>query len=203
MQLDKIRIRLEEPLDYRAVEELTRDAFWDKYRPGCTEHYILHIFRDHPDFIKELSYVLEANDRILAHIMYSKSIIETEDGRHPVITFGPISVLPEVQRQGLGSQLIRYTLGRAGELGYSSVAITGDPDYYSRFGFVSGDSLGIRYGGAPEGDPALYFMVRELKADDRSGVKGTFRESECYFIDDEEAEAFDRTFTPREKRKGA
>ena len=152
-ELNRMTIRPEEPRDYREVENLIREAFWNKYRPGCMEHYVLHRYRGLPEFVRELDYVAEEDGRIVAHIMYSRAQITADDGRSiPILIFGPVIVLPEKQGQGYGGRLIRYTLELAEQMGWGAVAITGDPGYYHRFGFVSGSALGIFYDGIPRSE---------------------------------------------------
>ena len=142
-----MRIQLEEPKDCREVENLTREAFWNKYRPGCMEHYVLHQYRDRPEFVRELDYVIEEEGKIVAHIMYSRASITADDGRTlPIMIFGPVSVLPEEQGKGYGSRLIRHTLELAEQMGCGAVAITGDPGYYHRNNIVSCSSVGIYCG---------------------------------------------------------
>ena len=201
-ELDNMTIRLEEPKDYRKVEELTREAFWNKYRPGCMEHYVLHRYRGRPEFVKELDYVMEEEGRLVAHIMYSRAQITADDGRIiPIMVFGPVSVLPEKQGGGRGGRLIRYTLELAEKMGCGAVAITGDLDYYHRFGFVSGSKLGVWYDGIPRGEEAPFFMVKELKEGFLKGVTGVYRDPEGYFVEDADVEAFDAGFPPKEKKK--
>lgn len=201
-ELGSMTIRLEEPNDYREVENLTREAFWNKYRPGCFEHYVLHQYRSRPEFVRELDYVIEENGKIIAHIMYSRAQITTDDGRTiPIMIFGPVSVLPEKQGEGYGSRLIRYTLDLAEKLGCGAVAITGDPDYYHRFGFVSGSKLGVYYDGIPRSEEAPFFMVKELKENFLKGVTGVYRDPEGYFVEDADVEAFDADFPPKEKKR--
>lgn len=201
-ELNSMTIRLEEPNDYREVENLTREAFWNKYRPGCFEHYVLHRYRDRPEFVKELDCVIEEGGRIVAHIMYSHAQITTDDGQTvPIMIFGPVSVLPEKQGKGYGGKLIRHTLDLAEKLGCGAVAITGDPDYYHRFGFVSGSALGIFYDGVPREEEAPFFMVKELKPGFLRGVTGVYRDPEGYLVDDAEVEAFDAGFPPKEKQR--
>ena len=195
-------IRLEEPRDYREVENLTREAFWNKYRPGCMEHYVLHCYRDRPEFMKELDYVMEEDGVIIAHIMYSRAQITGDDGRMiPILIFGPVSVLPEKQGRGYGGRLIRYTLEQAERLGWGAVAITGDPDYYHRFGFVSGTAMGVCYDGIPPTEEAPFFMVKELKEGFLRDVTGVYRDPEGYFVEDADVDAFDAGFPPKEKKK--
>ena len=105
-----ITIRPEKEYDYRIVEELTREAFWNLYFPGCVEHYLAHILRNHPDFIAEMDYVAEVDNKVVGNIMYTKSYVTDEDNHKiETITFGPLSVLPEYQKKGIGSSLIQYT----------------------------------------------------------------------------------------------
>ena len=202
MQMQQYEIRPEKPEEWREVEALTREAFWNVYRPGCMEHYILHRFRSRPDFIPSLSLVLEAQGRIVAHIMYCRAGIACDDGRKiPLVCFGPVSVLPAWQRQGYGSALIRDSLERAGKLGFGAVAITGDPCYYARFGFVDARSLGVYYGDMPRGEETPFFMLMQLKPGWLDGVTGVYHESDGYQYRDEDVEAFDAGFPPREKQK--
>lgn len=196
-----MEIRLEKPEDYREVENLTREAFWNKYRPGCMEHYVLHRYRSRPDFVKELDYVMEEGERIVAHIMYSRAQINTDDGRTvPIMVFGPVSVLPEMQGRGYGSKLIRHTLELAERIGCGAVAITGDPGYYHRFGFVSGSEMGVCYGGVPRGEEAPFFMVKELKEDFLRGITGIYKDPEGYLAEEADVEAFDAGFPPKKKK---
>lgn len=195
-------IRLETREDWHEVENLTREAFWNQYRPGCSEHYILHQFRNRPDFVKELDYVIEKDGRILAHIMYCKSEIRCDDGRMiPIMTFGPVSVLPEYQGKGYGSKLIRFTMGKAQELGCGAIAIIGNPDYYQRFGLISGHSMHIDYAAVPRGEEAPFFMVKELQSGYLTGIRGTFQDPDGYMVEEAEVEAFDAGFPPKEKKK--
>ncbi len=195
-------IRLEEPKDYREVEHLTREAFWNKYRPGCMEHYVLHCYRSRPEFVKELDYVVEEAGKIVAHIMYSYAQITGDDGRTvPILIFGPVSVLPEEQGKSYGSRLIRHTLDLAEKMGCGAVAITGDPGYYHRFGFVSGSRLGIYYDGVPRSEEAPFFMVKELKEGFLRDITGVYRDPEGYCVEDAAVDAFDADFPTKEKKK--
>ena len=122
--------------DYAAVEHLTREAFWNKYKPGCDEHYLVHILRGRDAVVTSLCDVCETDGEIVGHIFYTHAQIVCESGESfPVITFGPISVRPDMQGKGIGSRLIRTTMQRAADAGFAGVVITGNPDYYHRFGF--------------------------------------------------------------------
>ena len=111
-------IRPETPADYRETETLTRDAFWNVYQTGCMEHYILHVLRRDPAFVPELDLVMEKGRKLIGHVMYMRSEVRADDGRVlPTMTFGPISIAPEYQRQGYGAILLRHSLEAAGQMG--------------------------------------------------------------------------------------
>ena len=87
--MENLIIRNETEKDYRAVEELTREAFWNVYKPGADEHYFVHMMRKHPDFIPELAFVLELDGKIVGSIMYTKAWLEDETGaRREILSFG-------------------------------------------------------------------------------------------------------------------
>lgn len=199
----KIIIRHEKANEYRLVEELTRDAFYNVYAPGCVEHYILHRFRSLPSFIKELDYVLLDNDVIIAHIMYAKGEIKTSDGKIvPVICFGPVSVRVDKQKQGYGTLLINFTLKKAMRLGYGAVLICGNPNYYHRFGFVNASNFNIKYYGLDdESLDTSFFMIKELKTGYLKGIRGVYKDPEGYEINERDVEVFDATFPKKEKKR--
>ena len=96
MNQHDITIRQERKEDHRAVEELVREAFWNVYRPGCFEHYVIHVLRDDPAFVKELDLVMEQDGRLIGQNMFMETVIRADDGRDiPVLTMGPIGILPE------------------------------------------------------------------------------------------------------------
>ena len=144
----QIKIRLETPVDYSNVERITREAFWNHHVPGCDEHYLAHVLRQAECFLPKLDFVAELDGSVVGNIMYTKARIVGDDAvEYPVLSFGPISVLPEVQGRGIGGRLIRHTLALAKEMGHTAVLIYGDPDYYCRFGFVPAEqyNIGTRY----------------------------------------------------------
>ena len=197
MKLD-YTIRLETKNDYREVEALTREAFWNVYRPGCLEHFVLHKFRERADFIRQLSFVMEQNGKIIGHIMYAHSTILCDDGRKiPIMTFGPFSILPEKQGKGYGTALLCYSIEKAKELGAKALAITGNIAFYSKSGFVMGKTKNILYADDPA---AEYFLVKELDENFFSGISGTYNDPDGYFVDEVEAEAFDKNFPYKEKQ---
>lgn len=195
-------IRRETSDDYKAVENLTREAFWNVYRPGCTEHFVLHQFRERPEFVKELDYVLEIGGRIIGHIMFVRAEIETDDGRAlPVMTFGPISIHPDFQRKGYGKILLDFALQKAAEMGVGAVCMEGNINFYGKCGFDVASKSGIHYYAEPRDEVVPYFLLKQLKPGYLDGVTGVYKTPDGYFVDDDEAEAFDRQFLPKQKLK--
>ena len=189
-------IRLEEEKDYFNVENLTREAFWNVYRPGCFEHYVLHEFRKNKDFVKELDFVLEINGEIVGHIMFAKNFIRTINGKTPILTFGPFSIAPSYKHKGYGTILLNYALEKAKELGANAVAITGNFDFYSKFGFVKGKDIGILY---EDDNDADYFLVKELKENFLKNISGYYKDNDGYFVKEEDVEKFDKLFPYKKK----
>ncbi len=193
----ELRFRIEEPQDHRTVEELTREAFWNLHVPGCDEHLLAHNLRTCAAFVPELDFVAVSDGEIVGNIMCCRSKVVEDSGReHDVLTFGPVSVWPHLQKQGIGSTIIRHSLKVAADMGFKAVFIYGDPVYYTRFGFRGAEAFDIR---TSEGrfHPAL--MALELVPGALDGVSGRFFEGEAYTVDHAELETFDSTFAPKEK----
>ena len=190
-------IRTETEKDYKTAENVTREAFWNVYRPGCLEHYVLNRFRSNKNFIPQLSLVLEKDGEIIGHIMYARAEIETESGtKLPVMTFGPFSILPQYRGKGYGKQLLEYSMEQAAEMGAKALAITGDINLYGRFGFVVAKTKNIFYKEYPDAD---FFLIKELKDGFLSDIKGYYTDPDGYFVDEAEAEIFDTQFVPKQK----
>ncbi len=190
-------IRNETVADYKAVETITRDAFWNLTVPGCNEHYLAHIMRDHPDFIPELDLVAELDDRVIGNVMYTKARLVDEAGEElQILTFGPVSIHPEYQRRGYSRLLLEHSFQKAAELGYDVIVIFGNPDNYVGRGFVSCKRHNICLEGGVF--PAA-MLVKELQPDALDGRTWYYHESPVYNIDNEKAEEFDKQFEPREK----
>ena len=196
----EIILRKEQPEDYRIVEALTKEAFWNQHIPGCDEHYLLHIIRNAPCFIRELDYVAEIDGKIVGNIVYTKaSILDDNDKHHEVISFGPVSVLPEFQGMGIGSKLIEYTKVIAKALGYKAILIYGDPEYYRRFGFVPAETFKIA---TADNMYALPLQALELVPGALSNIQGRFFEDAVYHVDSAESKEFDQAFAQKELRDG-
>jgi len=185
-------IRNEKEEDYRTVEELTRKAFWNQYCPGCDEHYLVYIMRKHKDFVKELDFVLELDGRIIANIMYVKSKLVDEDGNEKeILTFGPLSVLPEYQRKGYGKHLMEYSFQKSIELGYDTIVIYGNPENYISTGFKSCKKYNVSI---EDGVFPVALLVKELRKGVLENKNWSFYESSVYDIDKIQAEEFDKGF---------
>ena len=195
-----IEIRREEEKDYHQVEELTRKAFYNVYMPGCTEHYLVHIMRSHKDFVPELALVLEdtENGRIIGNVMYTKArLVDENSGEKTILTFGPLSILPEYQRKGYGKRLLEASFEKARELGYEAIVIFVAPANYVGSGFLSCK----RYRVSPEGGsyPAA-MLVKELKEGALGGRAWTYYDSPVMNFDEEAAKRFDDRLEPMEKK---
>ena len=222
-------IRLEEPKDYREVEELTREAFWNVYRPGCVEHYVLNQYRNSPDFVKELDFVMEEDGRIIGHVMFSRAELVVEiPGTSPRMTqgetspgmtesqtriaswtFGPISIHPDYKRKGYGLKLLNYALEQARKQGVGFLCMEGNIDFYKHAGFKLACTYNINYHGEPEGAEVPYFLAQELipgwlaqRGLGPEGNPATYCPPKGYFVADENPDAFEAyeaTFPPKEK----
>lgn len=196
------RIRPETSADYSNVENLTREAFWNVYRPGCLEHYVLHRFRTRPDFIPKLSLCLTVNGKLIAHVMYVHAEIRADDGRIvPIMTFGPISVDPNYRRQGYGTILLQDSMGKAKELGAKALAITGNIGFYGKSGFVVASTKDIHYYMEPREEVVPYFLIKELENGFLDGITGTYADPNGYDCEGADIDAFDAQFPPKEKLK--
>ena len=193
-------IRNETPADYRTVEELTRDAFWNLFVPGCDEHYLVHIMRDHPDYLRELAFVAFDGDTIIGTIQYMQSHLADESGaRLDTLTFGPLCVHPLRQRRGVGSALLEHSFSRIDTQRYKAVVIYGSPANYCRHGFKNGRDFLVR---DPQGRYPYGLLVRELVPGTLAGKTWSFHASAAYELDQEACLVYDSGFPqrPREYR---
>lgn len=195
-------IRLETPADYSEVESLIRESFWNVYRPGCLEHYVIHRFHNDKNFVPELAFVMVKDGKIIGQNIFINAIISGDDGRNiPIMTMGPISIAPEFKRKGYGKALLDYSLHKAKELGVGAICFEGNIEFYGKSGFSYASNFGIRYHGLPEGTDSSFFLCKELIKGYLSGVTGEYSTPECYFVDEHEAEEFDKNFPYKEKLK--
>lgn len=202
MNKNDYRIRLERKEERREVEALVREAFWNVYRPGCLEHYVLNRMREHPDFISELNFVLEKDGELIGQNVFVHAAIRADDGRDiPIAAMGPICIANAYKRQGWGKLLLDFTLERAREYGIKAVCFEGNIDFYGKSGFTVASDFGLRYHDVPEGEDAPFFLCRELEEGYLDGVTGEYTPPSCYFVDEGEAEEFDRLFPTKKKEK--
>ena len=193
-------IRLERKEEHREVETLIREAFWNVYRPGCLEHYVINQLRSDEAFVPELNFVMEKDGKLIGQNMFMHAEIKADDGRCvPIMTMGPICITPELKRKGWGKILLDYSLEKAAELGCGAVCFEGNIDFYGKSGFTYASEFGIRYDGLPEGADASFFLCKELTPGFLDGITGVYGPPEGYFVDEAAAEEFDRQFAPKEK----
>ncbi len=202
MNTNDYTIRLEKPKDYREVENLVRESFWNVYRPGCSEHYVIHVLRDDPAFVRDLDLVMKQDGRLIGQNMFMRTIIEADDGRViPILTMGPIGITPELKRKGYGKALLDYSLEKATALGFGAVLFEGNIDFYSKCGFDYASKFGIRYHDLPEGADSSFFLGRELIPGYLNGISGVYQTPKGYYVADEDVEKFDKLFPPKKKLK--
>lgn len=202
MQNNNVIIRLEQPEDFRAVENLVRESFWNVYRPGCLEHYVIHVLRDDPAFVKALDFVMEQDGELIGQNMFMKTHIDADDGRRvEVLTMGPIGITPALKRRGYGKKLLDYSLEKAKELGFSAVLFEGNIRFYGKSGFDYARNFGIRYHDLPEGADDSFFLCKELIPGALSDVTGVYQTPAGYYVDEAACEEFDKTFPPKAKQK--
>ena len=202
MNKNNICIRLEKKEEYREVENLVRESFWNVYRPGCLEHFVLNQLRDDPAFVPELDFVMEQDGRLIGQNMFMNAHIKADDGRNiPIMTMGPICIAPELKRKGYGKILLDYSLEKAKALGCGAVCFEGNIDFYGKSGFTYASEFGIRYHGLPEGEDASFFLCKELIPGYLDGITGEYATPQGYFVDEAAAEEFDKEFPYKEKQK--
>lgn len=195
-------IRFENKEEYRNTENLVREAFWNVYRPGCLEHFVLNRLRENEDFVRELDFVMEKDGRLMGQNVFVKAHIKADDGRDiPILTMGPVCIAPDLKRKGYGKILLDYSLEKAKALGFGAVCFEGNIDFYGKSGFTFAGSFGIRYHGLPEGADSSFFLCKELKEGYLNGVTGEYETPQSYFVSEEQAEEFDKSFIYKEKKK--
>lgn len=195
-------IRLEKKEEYRAVEELVRESFWNVYRPGCSEHYVLHVLRNDPAFVPQLDFVMEMNGCLIGQNMFMKTVIEADDGRTVnVLTMGPICIANDLKRRGYGKILLDRSLEEAEKMGFGAVLFEGNIQFYGKSGFTYAREFGIRYHDLPEGADDSFFLCKELIPGFLNGVAGVYQTPRGYYVNDADVEEFDKAFPPKTRLK--
>ena len=191
-----IELREELPCDYRDTENVIREAFWNHYTPACNDHYLIHIMRNCPAFVPELDIVAVEDGKIIGNSMCLKSYILGDDEKHyEVLSLGPIGVLPEYQHQGIGGRLIAHTKEIAKKMGFKGILLCGDPDYYTRQGFIAAEKYKIRN---VENMYADALHACELYQGAFSKISGRYCEDEIYNVDEKRVKEFDIQFPNKE-----
>ena len=217
MNKNNITICLEKKEDYREVENLIRESFWNVYRPGCSEHYVIHVLREDPAFVGELDFVMYLNknqndvefntsdckdSELIGQNMFMRTVIEADDGRTiPVLTMGPICITPSLKRRGYGKILLDYSLEKAKDMGFGAVLFEGNIDFYGKSGFDYSSNFGIRYHDLPEDADASFFLCKELIPGYLDEITGVYQTPKGYYVEDSDVEEFDKDFPYKEKLK--
>lgn len=202
MNINGITIRLETKEEYREVENLIRESFWNVYRPGCSEHYVIHVLRNDPAFVKELDFVIEQNGRLIGQNMFMRTVINADDGRDiDVLTMGPICITPDLKRRGYGKLLLDYSLEKAAEIGFGAVLFEGNIGFYGKSGFTYAREFGIRYHDLPEDADDSFFLCQELIPGYLDGITGVYQTPAGYYVNDTDVDLFDRLFPYKKKMR--
>lgn len=197
-----IIIRFERKDEQREVENLVRESFWNVYRPGCLEHFVLNQLRVCDDFIPQLDFVLVKDGKIIGQNVFVRAAVKSDDGKSvPIATMGPICIANEYKRQGYGKLLLDYSLEQAKNFGIKALCFEGNIAFYGKSGFDYARNFGIRYHNLPDGTDDSFFLCRELEKGYLNGITGEYSTPECYFVDEREAEEFDKSFPPKQKLK--
>ena len=195
-----VNIRLEKAQDYRVTENLVREAFWNVYRPGALEHFVLHQFRQQPEFCSNLDFVMECDGEIIGQAMFVKNTLKTQSGDNfPILTLGPICIHPKLQRQGLGKQLLDYAVAQAEQTEAEGIFMEGNINFYGKCGFVVASTLGVHYMDEPSDDPVPYFLGKILKPKHFENLDTRYYIPQGYLVDEKQAEEFDKQFPYKEK----
>ena len=200
MNINDVTIRLEKKEEYREVENLIRESFWNVYRPGCSEHFVIHVLREDPAFVRELDFVMEKDGVLIGQNMFMRTVINSDNGSDiDVLTMGPICITPDLKRRGYGKLLLDYSLRKAAELGFGAVLFEGNIEFYGKSGFDYARRFGIRYHDLPEGADDSFFLCKELIQGYLDGITGVYQTPQGYYVNDADVEAFDRLFPQKEK----
>jgi len=184
--------------DFPFTETMTREAFWNLYRPGSVEHLILHNLRNSTNYIHDLDLAALVDNEVVGHIISTKAkVVDAHNTEHDILCVGPLSVLPAFQKNGIGSALMNHSILVANKLGFTGMILFGNPDYYHRFGFRNAQEYKIT---TKEGQNFEPFMALELQADGLTHISGRFMEDNAFEVQPEDIDAFDKNFPYMEKK---
>ncbi|MCX8105940.1 MAG: N-acetyltransferase [Ignavibacterium album] len=183
--------------DFAITENITREAFWNVYKPGCSEHLVLHNLRKSKSYIKDLDLIAICDDQIVGHIISTKArVVDSQNKEYEVLCVGPLSVLPYFQKQGIGEKLMKESIKIAKRLGFRGMILFGNPDYYHRFGFRNAKEFEITTKDYQNFEP---FMALELFKNALNDVKGKFIEDESFNVNEDELNEFEKQYPYKEK----
>ena len=192
-----IGIRLENKEDFKEVENVIREAFWNVYKSGCDEHLIVHKLIKSSEFVKELDFVICDEEKIIGNIIYSKAKVINEDKEEfEVLCMARLGVLPSYQSKGIGTLLMNHSVKIAKNLKYKGIIIFGNPKYYHRFGFKNAKNYNIQ---TSWGENFEEFMALELYEDSLKDISGKLHFSQAFEITEEEIKEFEKRFPYKEK----
>jgi predicted N-acetyltransferase YhbS len=195
----EVVIRNTEKSDFDQTENITREAFWNLYKPGCDEHMVLHNLRKSKCYISQLDLVAVFGGEIIGHIISTKArVIDFHSKVYEVLCVGPFAVLPGLQNKGVGTKLFEYSISETRKMGFKAMILFGNPDYYQRFGFENAQKYNITTKDGQNFDP---FMALEIQENGLADVKGRFFEDEAFTTTENELMEFEKKFPPKEKSK--
>lgn len=190
-------IKKTDKTQYYQTEILTREAFWNVYRPGCCEHLILNKLRKSKNYIRELDLVAICENKIIGHIISTKAkVVDAQNQSHEILCVGPIAISADFQKKGIGSRLVNESISVARALGYAGMILFGNPKYYRRFGFENAVKYSITTKDDQNFDP---FMALELSEKSLINVNGRFFEDESFFVNEADLNEFEKQFPFKEK----
>lgn len=197
--MNLIKIKKAGENDFKSTENLTRETFWNLYNPGCSEHFILHNLRKSKSYVKELDLIALNDGEIVGHIISTiAKVVDKQGIEHEVLCVGPFAVSSCLQGKGIGAKLLNHSIAKAKEMGFNGMILFGNPDYYSRFGFVNAQQFGITTKDDQNFDP---FMALELCENGLVNTKGAFFEDSAFEFKENELDEFEKQFPPKEKGK--
>ena len=198
---ENVTFRLENKNDYENVENMIRDSFYNVYRPGCFEHYLMHNLREDKDFVKELDIIMELDNKIIGQAAFVKNTLTNQNNNETIniLTLGPICIAHEYKRKGYGKKLLDYVIDKAKKLGYVAIFLEGNIDFYGKCGFVEASKFNIFYFGMEENADCSFFLCKELKSNSLQDFKGIYKAPTVYFIDENKAIEYDKKFPYKEK----
>lgn len=163
-------IRKENSADFGEVEDVVKEAFLNMTHSDHSEHLLIARLRKSPAFIPDLSFVAESEGEIVGHILISKITIVSPTENFEGLSLAPVSVAPNYQNKGIGTELIKKAHLMANHLGYLFIVLIGHENYYPRFGYQESKSFEIEFA---FDIPAKNCMVLELQKGALSKISGS------------------------------